>query len=34
MDLTMILVLGGGVLLIALVIGLVVSLRSQRSEVE
>ena len=34
MDLTLILVLGGGVLLIALVIGLIVSLRSQRSDVE
>jgi tight adherence protein B len=34
MDLTLILVLGGGVLLVALIIGLIVSLRSQKSEVE
>ncbi len=34
MDLTMILIIGGGVLLVALVVGLVVSLRSQRSEVD
>jgi tight adherence protein B len=34
MDLTLLLIIGGGVLLIALVVGLVVSLRSQKSEVE
>jgi tight adherence protein B len=34
MDLTLILILGGGILLLALVVGLIISLRSQKSEVE
>jgi tight adherence protein B len=34
MDLTLLLIIGGGVVLLALVIGLIVSLRSQKSEVD